>query len=215
MLESDWFCGVMNNARAANEAGLSYQTLALALETWFSEIVNTFWWVSEQQQKDKLHSIYKAVTFVDNLLYTKTMKNMFSHPSIPNTNPSYVPQIILATQNVLTYEMKTISPGFVCVCVCEEDWPWANICCQSSSISCGMPPQCGLGARSAPKIWTCEPLCHLGRPLGFFLTCSKPVIQVKRKPIMWFLRKWCRRSNKAASNSRQLLTWKVFDSVIR
>ena len=23
---------------------------------------------------------------------------------------------------------------FVFVCVCEEDWPWANICCQSSSF---------------------------------------------------------------------------------
>ena len=50
---------------------------------------------------------------------------------------------------------------------CEEDWQqklakgqsWANICCQSSSTLCGMPPQGGLmgGTRSTPGIWTWEP----------------------------------------------------------
>ena len=41
----------------------------------------------------------------------------------------------------------------------EEDWPQANICCQSSSILCRTPPQHGLmsSARSAPGIQTCEP----------------------------------------------------------
>ena len=48
---------------------------------------------------------------------------------------------------------------FVCVCVCEEEWPWANNHCQSSSVWCGTPPQHGLTelARSTPRTWTCEP----------------------------------------------------------
>ena len=87
--------------------------------------------------------------------------------------------------NILILDFRTPEPGknkFLLfevtefVCVCEEDWPWANIYCQSSSlclrkmapeptsvqscsISCGMPPQHGLmtGARSTPRIWTQEP----------------------------------------------------------
>ena len=61
-------------------------------------------------------------------------------------------------------------------CVCEEDWPWANISCQSSSfclrkivaeltpvpvfsVLCGMLPQHSLmnSAWSIPGIRTCKP----------------------------------------------------------
>ena len=36
----------------------------------------------------------------------------------------------------LISSLEEIFPMFMCVCVCvwEEDWPWANVCCQSSSI---------------------------------------------------------------------------------
>ena len=34
----------------------------------------------------------------------------------------------------------------------EEDWPWANICCQSSSIVCGMLPQPGLMSGVGPRV---------------------------------------------------------------
>ena len=67
-----------------------------------------------------------------------------------------------------------------CVCVCEEDSPWAEICCQSSSffargrlalslhlrqssstlyVGC-LHSMADEWSRPTPEIWTCEPQGH-------------------------------------------------------
>ena len=81
---------------------------------------------------------------------------------------------VLCAWNVLSLAKIFIGCHHFFLCVCEEDWSWANICCQSSSFCLrkiateltsvpiflyfvwGILPQHGL-CRSAARIQTCEP----------------------------------------------------------
>ena len=66
---------------------------------------------------------------------------------------------------------------YLFLCVCEEDCPWANICCQSSSILRGMPPQHGLmsSVRSTPGIWTLEPWAAEAEHTNYYATGPAPI----------------------------------------